>query len=473
MGGTLFIFLLTITHVSLLLNLAIATLNPNIGFSLKMIHRDSKESPLYIGDRLTRDQRLQRFVEQSKARAHYIESQILLESNATYSMNPDALQFTATYNPGMFYVASVGLGTFPGKQQQSFMNYYLVIDSGSAKTWLQCEGATETFVQDVPLYPWKSSTTYHPVPCNTHPLCTVHNCNSDEQCTYASGYMSGSSTSGVFAKEKFTLGSDTNASESIELYMGCGLVQKNFDGLNGNGKPNVVAGILGLGQGPESFLNQLGAAGLGKFSYCFQTFNENTNASDTYLRFGADATIGTRARRLGATPIVVPTQFLTPLYYLKLEDVSVGDKRVRFPRGTFELNNRAEGGSIIDTGSPLSHMYKDHFDRVAGLVRAHFDELGVRYIGPQHGFDVCFEGIFETLNYPPITLHFQGADYVISDHEANFMRLGVDTVCLGFLRQDGNIPAFILGAMQQTNKRIVYDTILQALFFGDEYCKLN
>ncbi|XP_026400543.1 aspartic proteinase CDR1-like [Papaver somniferum] len=245
MGGTLLIFLLTITHVSLLLNSVIATLNPNIGFGLKMIHRDSKESPLYLGDRLTRDQRLQRLIEQSKARARYIESQILLEINATHSMNPDAARLRAIYDPGMFYVASVGLGTFPGNQlQRPFMNYYLVIDSGSDKTWLQCEGATKTFAQDMPLYPypWKSSITFHPVPCNTHPLCTVHNCNSIQQCTYTSGYMGGSFTTGVFAKEKFTLGSNTSgAVESIDLYMGYGLFQDKIDGVFGG----VVARILG------------------------------------------------------------------------------------------------------------------------------------------------------------------------------------------------------------------------------------
>ncbi|XP_026458605.1 aspartic proteinase CDR1-like [Papaver somniferum] len=447
-----------------------------------MIHIDSKESPLYLGDHLTRDERLQRLIEQSRARERYIESQILLESNATHSMNPDAIRLDTIYEAGMFYVAKVGLGTFP-RSDQPFMNYYLMIDSGSDFTWLQCDGAGETFTQDMPLYPWNLSTTFRPVipvPCSNKDLCPSGRCNHVGHCTYVASYIGGAVSSGVVAKEMFTLGSNTGANENIELYVGCGLHQENFDSAFGDnhktGRPDVIAGILGLGRSPWSFLGQLGSVGEGKFSYCFERFNRNFEASKTYLRFGADATNVTPARRVGATPLVMPGQSRKTFYYLNLEDVSVGDIPVGFPRGTFELSSQGEGGTMIDSGSLLSSMYKPHYDKVLGLVKAHFSKLGVKYVGRRQvlnvSLDACFQGEFNDFNYPPITLHFEQADYVISDHRSNFIRLTGDTFCFGYLQKSTTTgPAFKLGAMQQSNKRIVYDTMVDALYFGDEDCK--
>ncbi|XP_026385017.1 aspartic proteinase nepenthesin-2-like [Papaver somniferum] len=443
-----------------------------------MIHIDSKESPLYQGDHLTPDDRLQRLVEQSKAKARSMESQILLQSNATHSMNPDAVRLPVVYDLKSFYVAMVGLGTFPG-QQKTFMNYYLMVDTGSDQTWLQCEGATKTFKQDMPLYPARSSTTFRIVRCNTHPFCTRDRCTRDGDCTYQVTYGGGSDTYGVIAEEIFTLGSDTASGfQSFQLQMGCGLVQQNFDRDVGNnhrfGKPDLIAGILGLGSGQWSFISQLGPVGQGKFSYCLEAYNEKIEGSDTFLRFGADATIGHGGQIVHTTPIVVPEKFQTSLYYLNLEDISVGTKRIGFPRGTFKLNtSRGTGGCIIDSGTPLSLMYKGHFHEVANLVKAHFNELGVEYIGNVYSYEVCFRlrRNFDTAMFPSLTLHFEKADYVISDYKANFVMQNFETACLAIFGKDEDI--FILGAYQQVNKRILHNIMDQSLSFADEYCELD
>ncbi|XP_026410927.1 aspartic proteinase CDR1-like [Papaver somniferum] len=307
-------------------------------------------------------------------------------------MDPDVARLPVVYEPRMFYVVKIGLGTFPGRRK-SFMHYYFMIDTGSDQTWLQCKGATKAFTQDMPLYPWNSSTTYRHVACNTHPLCKGDKRNIDGQCTYIASYITGLVTSGIFAEEKLTIGSDAGGLENIKIHMGCGFLQENFEKFIGYnhlyGQPDLIAGILGLGSGQWSFLNQLGDAGKGKFSYCFETFNPNIEGSDTYLRFGADAKIGGAGQKVYTTPIVVP-KFRTQLYYLNLEDISVGNKRVRFSRGTFKLSSKAEVGTAIDSGTPISIMYKDHFDRVADLMKEHFNEFDIEYIGSHQSFDVCF-----------------------------------------------------------------------------------
>ncbi|XP_026440584.1 aspartic proteinase CDR1-like [Papaver somniferum] len=377
-------------------------------------------------------------------------------------MNLDDVCIPVVYNYTGLYVAKVGLGTFRGRPIP-FMDYHLMINTSSEQTWLQCEGTTKTFNQDMPLYPWSLSTTYRLVPCNTHPLCMGDKCNADGQCTYSVLYASGSVTSGIVATEKVALGYDTGGLENIELHIGCGFVQENFERYLGNnhlyGKHNLIAGILGLGSGEWSFINQLGAAGQGKFSYCFEAINWKLEGSNTYLRFGTDAKIGGAFQKVHTTPIVV-TLFLTTLYYLNLEDISVGNKRVGFPRGIFKVNDRKEGGTVIDSGSGMSVLHKDHFERVADLVKAHFNGLGVEYIGSDNRFDVYFRlrGKFNISNYPSITLYFQQADYVIQNYKANLLMLSVEIVC--FANVKGSMtsgPSFNLGTFQQANKHILYN----------------
>ncbi|XP_026436388.1 aspartic proteinase nepenthesin-2-like [Papaver somniferum] len=221
-------------------------------------------------------------------------------------------------------------------------------------------------------------------------------------------------------------------------------------------------------------VSTVGAAGQGKFSYCFETLNQNIEGSDTYLRFGTDATIKDVGLKIYITPTVIPT-FRTSFYYLNIEDISVGNKRVGFPRGTFKLNSHGEGGTVIDSGTPISFMYKDHFDRVADLVKAHFNDLRIEYIGSQYNFNVCFRprGRFDITNYPSITIHLQQADYVIPDYKANFVVTSDGIICLEIFRVDTNRPAFILGAMQQSNKRILYNVMDQSLSFATKYCELD
>ncbi|XP_026385016.1 aspartic proteinase nepenthesin-2-like [Papaver somniferum] len=335
-------------------------------------------------------------------------------------MNPDVARLPVVYDARRFYVATVGLG--------------------SDQTWLQCEGADKTFKQDMPLYPSK--------------LSDYISCTKDGVCIYEARYGGGAVTNGVIAEETFTLGSDTGGFESIQLHMGCGLIQQNFERSWGNnhlyGKPDLIAGILGLGSGQWSFLNQLGAT-------------------------GEDAIIGQVGQEVRKTPIVVPELFQTPLYYLNLEDISVGKTKIGFPRGTFELKSQGIGGCVIDSATPISIMYRGHFDKVANLVKAHFNGLGVEYVGKRLSYEVCFRlpGKFNVANFPSLTLHFQKADYVISDYKANFVALDFETVCLGILPKDEDTGPFFLGALQQVNKRILYNVMEQSLSFADEYCELG
>ncbi|XP_026430809.1 aspartic proteinase nepenthesin-2-like [Papaver somniferum] len=434
-------------------------MNPK-GFTLRMIHRDSKESPFYnpLDNLMAPDERFQSLIDQSRARARYIASQI------TLAMNPDVL-VPVGYDEGTFYyAASLGIGTFPN-EQDGYMNYYLLIDSGSDLTWLQCRGATQFFDQDSPLYPWEESESYQPFPCQSHTGPSCNSCNAKGECAYKNYYASSQVSSGVVAKEKFTVKSRSSGIETFTGIMGCGFFQANFTIGNNHSKqkPDFIAGILGLGSGPNSLISNLGPLGQGKFSYCFVKNSSDGFVGNTFLSFGADATI---EGQVGRTPLV-ETSFETSYYYLNLEGISVGGNRLPIPRREFEIDNRdGTGGCIIDSGVPLTTMYKNIFDVVAENLETYFQQYGMRRAGFT-GSLACFIPLAgqEYIN-PTIIFHFQQADYVIS--ETWFERQG--NVCLAMASSDSNKPAVVFGAFQQVNKMILYDSMDMSLSFVDENC---
>ncbi|XP_026437816.1 aspartic proteinase CDR1-like [Papaver somniferum] len=486
MGGienalTLFI-LLTISHVSLLLNSVIAV-NPS-GFSMKIIHRDSIESPLYPGDHLTQEERLERLVQQSKDRARYIGLQISSFNKTTNSINPDVARLPLEYEVGSFYVALVGIGTF-SKLLQTFKNYYLMVDTASEFIWTQCEGGDSYFHQDEPYYPSKSSSTYEPLLCNKdtgerHPLCVPERCDYGK-CTYLAQYASGSSSLGVLAKEKFTVNSDNGALQSFDnIIMGCGFVQKDFDRLVGvgyrSGNPDVITGILGLNAGPRSFLTQLGPAGERKFAHCLMPYTYGT-APSTFLRFGSDANFGGEGQQVSTTPLVsYPAN--PNFYYVILQDISVGGNSLGFHPRDFEYKaNIRKGGCFMDSGSPITTMYGPHFDRVAQeVVRYFLVHEGIQLVpaARRSYLQLCFRKPSEPdFKYPTMTFHFEGANFLLDEPDTIFS-ITANDFCLGIIPQPERVPFdVIFGAMQQARKRIVHDVGGGSLSFAKEECQLG
>ncbi|XP_026383275.1 aspartic proteinase CDR1-like [Papaver somniferum] len=261
--------------------------------------------------------------------------------------------------------------------------------------------------------------------------------------------------------------------------MGCGTKQENFGPVIGDGfrsgKPDVIAGILGMSGGIRSFINQLGPAGEAKFEYCLKPYTDGV-ASSTYLRFGSDVRI--RGGRLGQQRV-----YSTPLffqrhdpdaYYLHLEGISVGRDRLAFQRSDFEFHKDTErGGCIIDSGAPVTLMHGPLFDKVAESVEVYFQDLNIlRVETPRGYFDLCFSPRpKDDKDYPAMTFHFQNADFVMDKPDTVFS-IGGNDFCLGISRLDSHYDV-MFGAMQQARKRILYDVMRGTLSFATEDCQLN
>ncbi|OVA15051.1 Peptidase A1 [Macleaya cordata] len=379
-GHALFLFLLSITLFLVLLNSVIA--GPN-GLTMKLIHRDSIESPLYPGN-LTREERIQRLVEQSKARIQYLTS---------------------------------------------------------AK--------------------W-------------HPLCEPNKCWGDA-CSYDTLYGTGSTTRGILASERLTVISDTGAPETIEnVVIGCGKEQRNFKPFQRSHVVNEIAGILGIGRGPKSFLAQLGQRGDGRFAYCLQPWDGGI-APHTYLRFGEDAKIGGRAQVVQTIRMFSSNRFPL-LYYLELEDLSIGDPRLYLPVGTFgfkrDWQGRVKGGCIIDSGSPWTTFGRNIYNIFRAYVTHHFANF-TQLIEHDTRFELCYQRPVEFDDFPTITFHFRGANFVVEPHAAFYVT--DNSFCLAFspLNTDIDIVDAIIGARQMTNHRILYDVKNSALSFSKEDCTIG
>ncbi|XP_026457047.1 aspartic proteinase nepenthesin-2-like [Papaver somniferum] len=200
-----------------------------------------------------------------------------------------------------------------------------------------------------------------------------------------------------------------------------------------------------------------------------------------YLRFSSDATIGDDGpEAVHTTPIFRNPYFGTP-YHLHLEDISIGDQRVKFAKGDFQIKPDGKGGSIIDSGAPLSTMYKPHFERVKQVLVKHMEAQGARLDVPEHSLlDPCFAipPTFDPNEFPTITFHFQQADYVVDQVSDIFFSDDDGALfCFGIVGVDvadhGGVYDFVLGAMQQANKRISYDVRKETLSFTKENCQMG
>ncbi|XP_026400301.1 aspartic proteinase nepenthesin-2-like [Papaver somniferum] len=369
-----------------------------------------------------------------------------------------------------YYIGQVGIGNFSNQPQY----YYLIIDTGSDLIWIQCHGGNNYFYQDPPVYDQGGSSTYERIPCEHLDECDSRHCENG-LCTYREGYVSGPETSGHLAYETFTINSNTGARESVaNIIMGCGIDQRNFGPLFGvpekrdgdqDFPPPIpapgtapIAGILGLGQDTSNF------------SLVLQLDVDNK-------KFGSDAIIGGGPEVL-KTPILQDPNFRSP-YHLVLEDISVGNRRVRFQPSDHDFQIRADGngGTIIDSGAPFTIMSMRHFQRVKQVLLNYFADFRIQPVDREPGmlFDPCFRIPAGFNEHPEMTFHFQGgADFVIKQRSGIFTYYKDENLlCFAIIGLYNLQFDVTLGAMQQANKRILYDLNEKKLSFTEEDCNFG
>ncbi|RWR85511.1 protein ASPARTIC PROTEASE IN GUARD CELL 1 [Cinnamomum micranthum f. kanehirae] len=260
---------------------------------------------------------------------------------------------------------------------------YMVLDTGSDVTWVQCQPCTDCYEQADPVFEPSASSSYAALTCESQPCKSldVMACRNDT-CLYQVSYGDGSYTVGDFVTETLTFGESASVTN---IALGCG---HDNEGLFVG-----AAGLLGLGGGSLSFPSQISASA---FSYCL--VDRDTSASST-LQFGAGNGYG------DVTAPLLRNRKIGTFYYLALTGLSVGGEMLSIPPSAFSMDESGSGGVIVDSGTAVTRLQSDAY----AALRDAFVK-GTKDLPAAAGvalFDTCYDlGSRTSVEVPTVALHF-------------------------------------------------------------------
>ncbi|KAL8062210.1 hypothetical protein ABFX02_02G132100 [Erythranthe guttata] len=426
--------------ISLIISISKCNPSSTKGLTVDLIHRDSLQSP-YYNPSLSPYQRLANAMRRSFNRAR----QFKLDPISPKSPESDLILSNGEY------LMEYSIGTPP-------IPSLAIADTGSDITWTQCQPCTECFKQKLPLFDPKNSSTYKNIPCDTKYCSSFRrtSCSdNNKNCIYSAAYGDGSFTKGDLATDTITLDSSDDDGKSVvsfpDIKFGCGFKNGGiFDG--------GESGIVGLGGGPASLVNQLGQ---GKFSYCLVSPSDNNNStksSSSKLNFGANADVS--GSGVATTPLVkkVPETF----YYLTLEGISVGNQRLEFGDPTA----REDGNIIIDSGTTLTFLPFEFYLSYMNAIKSYIKLKQIE--DPQHVLTLCYHSKTDIKNIPDVTVHFRGADVKLK-YENVFVRTSDVAVCLA-ARPVPGAGYYIYGNLAQMDFLVGYDLVKRTVSFKAADC---
>ncbi|KOM49261.1 hypothetical protein LR48_Vigan08g008800 [Vigna angularis] len=401
-------------------------------FSVEMIHRDSPKSPFYRPTE-THFQRVQNAILRSIHRAKYFK----LDSNDVEgTVTPVSGEFLVNYSVGTPPVQMLG-----------------IVDTGSDMVWIQCQPCKNCYKEKRPIFDPSTSRTYSSMACvSAYCLSAPHsfcNFNHGNHCAYKVTYDDGTTSEGDFSWDTITLTSSTkNVPVAFpETVIGCG---HNNVGVLGE----QTSGIVGLGNGPFSLAGQLKPKTGGTFYYCLTPMYEG-EAKPSYLHFGD---LGEVVEEAVSTPLIrnLEQPFL---YYVVMEAISVGSKRIEFPR------KGDDGNIIIDSGTTLTFLPDEVY---SSLEEEMVNAVNLPRINrPQEGVKLCYE-ITPGQQYqiPTVYAHFKGGGTVKLHSINTFFQASESVICLAF--HSGSEA--ILGNLAQQDILVTYDTDHDTVTFLNTDC---
>ncbi|TKW13350.1 hypothetical protein SEVIR_5G094500v4 [Setaria viridis] len=341
------------------------------------------------------------------------------------------------------YFSRVGIGS-PARQ------LYMVLDTGSDVTWVQCQPCADCYQQSDPVFDPSLSASYAAVSCDS-PRCrdldTAACRNATGACLYEVAYGDGSYTVGDFATETLTLGDSQPVSN---VAIGCG---HDNEGLFVG-----AAGLLALGGGPLSFPSQISAT---TFSYCL--VDRDSPAAST-LQFGDGA-----AEADTVTAPLLRSPRTSTFYYVAMTGISVGGQALSIPTSAFAMDaTSGSGGVIVDSGTAVTRLQsaayaalRDAFVRgTPSLPRSSGVSL----------FDTCYDLSGRTsVEVPAVSLRFEGGGSLRLPAKNYLIPVdGAGTYCLAFAPT--NAAVSIIGNVQQQGTRVSFDTAKGAVGFTPNKC---
>lgn len=157
---------------------------------------------------------------------------------------------------------------------------------------------------------------------------------------------------------------------------------------------------------------------------------------------------------------------LKSFYFLKLEAMSVGRKRLQYNSTLMPLAP-GRGNIIVDSGTTLTMLPKDFYNKLELTVSKAIRSKPVR--DARRYLSLCYK-TKSAIKAPTITAHFTGADVKLKALNT-FLRVSMDVVCFAFRPiAQGNA---VFGNMAQANFLIGYDLKQETLSFKPTDCTKN
>ncbi|XP_074271830.1 aspartic proteinase nepenthesin-1-like [Silene latifolia] len=296
---------------------------------------------------------------------------------------------------------------------------YVLLDTASDVTWVQCEGCNPCFELHGQNFDYKRSTSFRRVSINDE-MCIPPKFSYDGSCGLNRRYgvpnrQMQPGIMGLLGRETFYFkNSRTNNMDAYKgLPFGCVLQSKDvFFGGKLYKHENVVAGIFGLAARPISLLTQLDAQIHGRFYYCLPPLKQLTLMEST-IYFGDDAQISGDA----TSDVQTISMKSTHIHFLSLNGISVNGKRLPIDPSIFEYDevDRTKG-FVIDTGAPFTALTRSAYnllrEAIVKFFRYRYGWLPMER--PRLGMDLCYSvspGPDEN-QFPIVILHFLNNEQV-------------------------------------------------------------
>ncbi|KAK9706411.1 hypothetical protein RND81_07G122400 [Saponaria officinalis] len=414
---------------------------------------------------------------------HQLFTNISLSRALRYRKNlsPNEIKTPMYRVASSLFVTRLQFGDREG--HEGFYSPYLLLDTGTDLTWVQCEGCNPCFELSYGNFPYTESTSFSRVALND-PLCLPPSFDFEGSCGYSRPFgFKEASTHGILGREEFYFASEGGHGIAYSnLLLGCGLVNENFNFLLNNGHQNVIAGVQGLGSGEESIISQLNDDIKGRFSYCLTPLTRQSIAEPPTMYFGDNAQISGDATR----QVQTISMSSHGLYHLYLSSISVEDYRLDIDPFIFELDETDfTKGFFIDSGSPYTMLAKSAYDPLKEEIIEFFrDEYGWNPDPTRGTFDLCYsvpDHEYDEHYFPTVTLHFLHLEYgevnMVLGKDNMFQKMteeygGNEGFCFMVVKVDDPGPC-IFGAFQQVNFKILHDIYNSALSFVPQNCLQN
>ncbi|CAN7060131.1 unnamed protein product [Brassica oleracea var. botrytis] len=376
-----------------------------------------------------------------------------------------------------YYTTRLWIGTPP-------QMFALIVDSGSTVTYVPCSDCEQCgkhqviiklistmtslkhliswlFHQDPKFQP-EMSTTYQPVKCNMDCHCD----DDKEQCLYEREYAEHSSSKGVLGEDLISFGNESELTPHRAVF-GCENVE------TGDLYSQRADGIIGLGQGDLSLVDQLvdkglisnsfalcyggmdlggGSMVLGGFAYPSDMMFTDSDPDRRYVPKGLSFVLIGEWIRFNTID--------SPYYNIDLTGIRVAGKDLLLDSRAFD----GEHGVVLDSGTTYAYLPDAAFSAFEEALMREASPLK-KIDGPDPNFkDTCFhvapsnDASGLSTIFPSVEMVFKsGQSWLLSPENYLFRHSKVHgAYCLGVF-PNGKDHTTLLGGIVVRNTLVVYD----------------